>query len=394
MDIDLAHRPVVPGGGAKLLRVSRLAMKQTRYTAATIGAMFIVLGGCESTGKKSSPIPSSQTSQHGAVSADPLHPRAEVKTNFGDFIIALDAEKAPAASLHFVQYVEKKFYDKTLFHRVPEVPVIIQAGGYTSDMELKNARYSTAFPGHWSTEFSNKKWSVALLRGWGPAGTGTAEFFINVADNKSLDESNDGHRFAIFGEVVEGKDTVEKIRNVPIATHPKYADGQSRVVPVTPVIIESIRLLTPLDHELARARAEEMHRTPSDPVAALIEELEKKSGNKSVRTDSGIVLVEFVTGRGPKPLISDRIEFHYTGTFLNGETFETTIDRDPFVREVSKLNAGLMETILSMNEGTRSTAIIPPELAYGTGGIPGIIPPGVMLVYDIELLAIVGPENP
>jgi len=371
-----------------------LAMKPTRYTTVTVTALLLVLAGCQTSGKKSSTTRSAKSTGRVSAAADPLHPRVEVKTSLGRFVIALDIENAPDSSMHFVQYIEKKFYDQTLFHRIPEAPVIIQGGGYATDMKLKNARYSTAFPGHWGVELSNKKGSVAMLRGQGPAGTGTAEFFINVSDNWTLDERNDGHRFAVLGEIVEGMETVERIRNAPVQTHPQYADGQSRVVPVKPIVIESVRMLSPLDHELARARAEAMQRKPSDPVATLIAQLEEKSGNSSVRTDSGIIFVEFLAGRGPKPLISDRIEFHYTGTFLNGETFESTADKDPFVRAVSKLNTGMMETILAMNEGGRITAIVPAELAYGTAGIPGIIPPGATLVYDIELLAIVGPDNP
>lgn len=166
------------------------------------------------------------------------NPMVEVKTNLGSFTMELYPDKAPISVKNFLQYVNKKFYDGTVFHRV--IPTfMIQGGGFTPDMMKK----ATGAPikNEANNGLSNLKGTIAMAR-TSEINSATCQFFINVKDNKGLDYKGDApaeYGYAVFGKVVDGMDTVEKIRNVKTATKGVYGD-----VPVKPVIIKSIRRIS------------------------------------------------------------------------------------------------------------------------------------------------------
>jgi cyclophilin family peptidyl-prolyl cis-trans isomerase len=159
----------------------------------------------------------------------------EVKTNLGSFTIELYPDKAPISVENFMNYVDKKFYDGTIFHRV--IPTfMIQGGGFTADMMKK----ATGAPikNEAANGLSNERGTIAMAR-TGEIHSATCQFFINVKDNKGLDhkdESPAGFGYAVFGKVIEGMETVDKIKDVKTSTQGQYGD-----VPVKPVIIKSIR---------------------------------------------------------------------------------------------------------------------------------------------------------
>ncbi len=318
---------------------------------------------------------------------DPLHPRVKLQTTLGEILLELDAEKVPETVLNFIQYVYDGFYDGTIFHRVLK-DSMIHGGGYTSDMKERIRGLRPGVTGAWRSMLKNKRGTIAMLRGKGPAGGGTAQFYINVTDNPQLDDPRYHGVYAVFGKVVAGMDTVEKIRNTPVATHPDYAAGHSAVVPVEPVVIRSIRLASPFNPIKVQAVAAAARMAQQNRADAIVAELEKKAGRKAKATLSGVRYVDFSIGSGPAPLITDTIEFNYRGTFLDGTEFESTYFTAPAVRAVANLIEGLRDGLTTMNEGGRRTLIIPPDLAYGEGGIPGKIPPDSTLVFEVELLAI------
>ena len=94
-------------------------------------------------------------------------------------------------------------------------------------------------------------------------------------------------------------------------------------------------------------------------------------------------------GKGPRPTLEDDVMIHYVGTLLDGTEFENSLEKDPPpTYKPNALIQGLTETLTTMNEGGKRIVIVPPELAYGEGGIPGKIPPNSTIVYEIELLEI------
>ena len=163
------------------------------------------------------------------------NPMVKVKTNLGSFTLELYPDKAPITVENFLNYVDKKFYDGTIFHRV--IPTfMIQGGGFTADMMKK----ATGAPikNEADNGLSNTLGTIAMAR-TGNIHSATCQFFINVKDNKALDHkdvSTKGYGYTVFGKVIEGMETVEKIRDVKTTTKGQYGD-----VPVKAVIIKSIR---------------------------------------------------------------------------------------------------------------------------------------------------------
>src|SRR3990172_4079946 len=100
---------------------------------------------------------------------------------------------------------------------------------------------------------SNVRGTMAMYRELGRPNSAPAEFFINAADNLNFDALDDGAGYTVFGTVVEGLDTVDKIAGVSVGPHPAFAAGRSPVVPVEPVVLRNTKVLTPLDPEQAQA---------------------------------------------------------------------------------------------------------------------------------------------
>jgi len=320
---------------------------------------------------------------------DPLHPQVKIETTLGGILVMLDAERAPATVLNFLQRVKDGFYDGTVFHRVVK-DSMIQGGGYTLDMAEKTADLKPDVSDNWRSAELNKRGTVALIRDRRvqDGQSVSTQFYINVVNNLSLDVPTNRGTLAVFGRVVGGEDTVERIRNTPVGTHPAYADGRSKVVPVEPVVIKSVRLVSEFDAARAQAAVVEMQQKQTRQVEDVIGALEKETGRTAGTTESGVRFVDLALGTGPSPLPSDTIQFRYRGTLLDGTVFESTFDTDPADRLVEDLITGMQDGLRTMKEGGRRTMVIPPELGFGEGGIPGTIPPNATLIFEVELLAI------
>lgn len=160
-------------------------------------------------------------------------PRVRLVTSMGEIVLALDTEKAPKTVENFLGYVKNGFYDGTLFHRVI-ADFMIQGGGFTRDFDKKMTQ--PPIPNEADNGLSNDRGSIAMARTSDPH-SATAQFFINVKDNPNLNhtaKSPRGWGYAVFGQVVEGMDVVDRIRAVPTTTYGYYRD-----VPAEPVVIES-----------------------------------------------------------------------------------------------------------------------------------------------------------
>ena len=134
-----------------------------------------------------------------------------LETNMGEIHITVDTEKAPITAKNFTDYVEDGFFDGTIFHRV--IPnFMIQGGGMTEDMQQKTTKEN--IENEAKNGLKNVKYSVAMARTMSPH-SASSQFFINVADNQFLDfPGQDGWGYCVFGEVVAGKDVVDKIEKV------------------------------------------------------------------------------------------------------------------------------------------------------------------------------------
>ena len=156
----------------------------------------------------------------------------KIKTNFGSFSLELDEEKAPVSSNNFKDYVEKGFFNKTIFHRVID-GFMIQGGGFEWDMTQKNTL--PPIKNEASNGLKNEKYTVAMARTSDPD-SATSQFFINTSDNSFLDyPGQDGSGYCVFGKVTEGFDVIDKINSVKTGSKNGHQD-----VPVEEVIIEEV----------------------------------------------------------------------------------------------------------------------------------------------------------
>lgn len=153
-----------------------------------------------------------------------------LKTNRGDIVIELDEEKAPITSANFAQYVRDGFYNGTIFHRVIN-NFMIQGGGFEVGMTEKSTR--APIENEAKNGLSNVTGSIAMARTMDPH-SASAQFFINVADNKFLDyPGQDGWGYCVFGRVVEGMDVVNQMKSVDTTMRMGHQD-----VPVEDLVIE------------------------------------------------------------------------------------------------------------------------------------------------------------
>ena len=161
-------------------------------------------------------------------------PQVKFVTSEGDFVVEVYPDKAPKTVENFLQYVKDKHYDGTIFHRVID-GFMIQGGGFVADMREKTMR--APIPLEAGNGLKNDRGSIAMARTSNP-NSATAQFFINVKDNAMLNApSPDGYGYAVFGKIVSGMESVDKIRLT--ATGNK---GQFQNVPVNPIVITSATL--------------------------------------------------------------------------------------------------------------------------------------------------------
>ena len=163
-------------------------------------------------------------------------PVFEVATNQGTFVIQLDPAKAPKSVENFLAYVDAKHYDGTIFHRVIAT-FMIQGGGYDPQLEKKPTR--AAVTNEADNGLKNLKGTVAMARTGDPH-SATAQWFVNVVDNKFLDHTakeGTGWGYAVFGKVTEGMDVVDKIKAVKTGASGPF----SKDAPVDQVVIRTVR---------------------------------------------------------------------------------------------------------------------------------------------------------
>jgi peptidyl-prolyl cis-trans isomerase A (cyclophilin A) len=166
-------------------------------------------------------------------SPSPAGPVATVETSLGRIRIALDQERAPISVANFAQYARAGHYAGTVFHRV--MPnFMIQGGGMTAELQEKPT--SPPIRNEARNGVRNTRGSVAMARTNDP-NSATSQFFINLKENPFLDFGIQGAGYAVFGQVIDGMDVVDKIAAVPTKTAGPYQN-----VPVTPVLIKSVKV--------------------------------------------------------------------------------------------------------------------------------------------------------
>ena len=159
------------------------------------------------------------------------NPSVLLSTNLGDITIELDEEKAPVTVANFLSYVDDKFYDGTIFHRV--IPgFMIQGGGLKSDLSQKSTK--DPIKNEAANGLKNDRGTIAMARTM-VVDSATAQFFINTVDNDFLNfaaPTPQRFGYAVFGKVTKGMDVVDKIEAVETGTVSYYQDVPKQTVEI------------------------------------------------------------------------------------------------------------------------------------------------------------------
>lgn len=174
-----------------------------------------------------------------AVQAENDRPRVELTTDEGAIVLELFPDKAPITVSNFLQYVDDGYYDGTIFHRV--IPgFVVQGGGLTYDFTRKPPRDPIANES--DNGLSNKPMTLAMARHSDPD-SATSQFYINLNHNPGLDATVERPGYTVFGQVVDGYDTIITIVQAPKGNYKQFPDAPN--VPIR--ILEARRLPAPAD---------------------------------------------------------------------------------------------------------------------------------------------------
>jgi FKBP-type peptidyl-prolyl cis-trans isomerase FklB len=155
---------------------------------------------------------------------------------------------------------------------------------------------------------------------------------------------------------------------------------------------EALKIEKAAAEQIFAAYSAEMKRKQSESVImegkAYLAENGKKPG--VVTTASGLQYEVMVKGAGgPKPAATDRVKTHYHGMLLNGDVFDSSVNRgEPISFGLNQVIKGWTEGLQLMSVGDKFKFTIPSELAYGDRGAGGLIAPHATLVFEVELLGI------
>ena len=160
-------------------------------------------------------------------------PKVKITTSYGEIVIELDKENAPITTENFLSYVESGFYNETIFHRVIS-GFMIQGGGHLTDMTPKDEKLDP-IQNEANNGLKNNRGTIAMARTANPH-SASSQFFINHADNAFLNfrtnQVDEGWGYAVFGQVIEGMEVVDKIAAVETTSMGPYQDVPVEVITV------------------------------------------------------------------------------------------------------------------------------------------------------------------
>jgi peptidylprolyl isomerase len=312
-----------------------------------------------------------------AAQADGLY--AEFHTSRGLIVARLAFEQAPLTVANFVGLAEGKlafqnrpagrpFYDGLTFHRVI-ADFMIQGGDPQGD---GSGGPGYRFADEIVPELMHDGPGVLSMANSGP-NTNGSQFFITHKATPWLDR-----RHAVFGRVVQGQEAVDAIRQGDRIERVRILrqGAAAEAFKVSPELFERLKQEAPQRQKQAWGRARSLD-------LALVQE---RWPDLRV-TSTGLRYKVLRAGSGGSPAAGAQVRVHYTGRFLDGQVFDSSVERgQPASFRIGDVIAGWNEALLAMKKGEKRLLVIPPELAYGERGYPGAIPPYSFLVFEVELL--------
>ncbi len=303
---------------------------------------------------------------------------AKFNTSKGAILVDLTFDKTPGTVGNFVALAEgnmensaKKqgtpYYDGLKFHRV--IADFMIQGGCPQGTGTGSPGYS--FDDEFHPELKHDKPGVLSMANSGPASNGS-QFFITHVETPWLD-----NKHTVFGNVVEGQDIVDAIAQDDVLETLEIV----RVGDAAEAFnaIEAFRTFEG-SREARVAAEKEAQRAALDKVSAGYEE-----------TASGLRYKILEKGNGKQATKGAGVSVHYKGQLLDGTVFDSSYKRKQpidFNVGVGQVIKGWDEGIQLLQVGDKARFVIPSDLAYGSAGAGGVIPPDAILIFDVELVAV------
>ena len=156
-----------------------------------------------------------------SVSFDVPNPQVSLVTNLGSLVVELNPTATPITTDNFLQYVNSKFYDNTIIHRIVTTGIFVAQGGWLSPTPAVQPGQKAAIALEVNKGLSNLKGTIAMARS-AELNSATSQFYFNLADNVALDTAGGG--YAVFGKVVSGAEVLDAMANVKTTTAFGLAD--------------------------------------------------------------------------------------------------------------------------------------------------------------------------
>ena len=173
------------------------------------------------------------------------NPRVKFETTMGDIVVELNPKAAPITVKNFLQYVEEKYYDGTIFHRV--IPkVMVQGGGIDVYLDGKSPRDPISYEA--DNGLKNTLGTISMARNNGQPDSATSMFFFNIRDNDAYDHGHppipeapnaDEFGYTVFGKVLQGLDVAEQIAEVPTTDKGSLFS----MLPIIPVVVTKVSVI-------------------------------------------------------------------------------------------------------------------------------------------------------
>jgi peptidyl-prolyl cis-trans isomerase A (cyclophilin A) len=309
---------------------------------------------------------------------------ATIATNKGNITVELFYKKTPVTVANFISLAEgknpfisieklkgKPFFDGLKFHRVIK-DFMIQGGDPDGN--------GSGGPGYaFKDEFNDSKFDkpgILAMANSGPATNGS-QFFITHKDTPWL---NGKH--TIYGQVTQGMAVVNAIAQDDVITKITIVrKGEAAKK------FDAVKIFT--DYYGNKAAEEKLNTEKEEKERAAANAIVLKEFANGQTTASGLKYIVLKEGTGPTPTPTNNIKVHYTGSFINGTIFDSSVQRgEPIDFNLNQVIKGWTEGVQLMKEGSKYKFFIPYNLAYGERGYPGAIPPKSDLIFEIELIKI------
>ncbi len=305
---------------------------------------------------------------------------AQFDTTRGKITVRLFYKQVPLTVINFAGLAQgtidsnqkpgKKYYDGLVFHRVIK-DFMIQGGDPTG---TGRGGPGYQFADEFVAELKHDSSGVLSMANAGP-NTNGSQFFITHKATPWLD-----NKHTVFGKVIQGMDVVNKIeKGDKIITLKIIRIGKEAEAFKTDKI----------SFDTALNNIKEQKNMEQKETMAKFETKMKKQYPDALTTESGLMYVLKKDGTGENPAKGASVKVHYTGKFLDGKVFDSSVERGnpiEFSVGAGQVIKGWDEAIITMKKGEKRVLLIPYWLAYGEQGYPGAIPPKSDLIFDVELI--------